>query len=126
MRDDLPDREVRTRPGEQRQSANPLSPAVDAPCAAFAAAGHCRRLTNHISDRALQEGLNMALLTHTGRPFERVPYSSAKREQTGAANAHLAMIKRVCVIALTSLLALCAVSGIIALKTAAYLSHFTH
>lgn len=35
------------------------------------------------------------------------------------------MIKRVCLIALTSLLALCAVGGMIALKTAAYLSHFT-
>ena len=36
-----------------------------------------------------------------------------------------AMIKRFCLITLTSLLALCAVGGIIALKTAAYLSHFT-
>ena len=68
----------------------------------------------------------MTLSTHPGRPFERVLYSSAKREPTGAANAHLAMIKRFCVIALTSLLALSAVGGIIALKTAAYLSHFTH
>ena len=68
----------------------------------------------------------MTLLTHTGRPFERAPYSSEKREQTGAANAHLATIKRVCLIALTSSLALCAVGGIIALKTAAYLSHFSH
>jgi hypothetical protein len=68
----------------------------------------------------------MTLLTHTGHPFERVPCPSAKREQTGAANAHLAMIKRFCLIALTSLLALCAVGGVIALKTAAYLSHFTH
>jgi len=67
----------------------------------------------------------MTLLTHTGRPFERTPYSSAKREQTGAANVHLAMIKRVSLVAPTSLLALCAVGGIIALKTAAYLSHFT-
>jgi len=50
----------------------------------------------------------MTLLTHTGRPFERAPYSSEKREQTGAANARLATIKRVCLIALTSLLALCA------------------
>jgi hypothetical protein len=36
------------------------------------------------------------------------------------------MIKRVCLIALTSLLALCAVAGIIALKTVAYLSHFAN
>ena len=68
----------------------------------------------------------MTLLTHSGRPFERAAYSSAKREQTGAANAQLAMIKRFCLIALTSLLVLCAVGGIVALKTAAYLSHFTH
>jgi hypothetical protein len=67
----------------------------------------------------------MTLLTHSGRPFERAPYSSAEREQTGA-NAHLAMVRRLCRIALVSLLALCAVGGIIALKTAAYLSHFTH
>jgi len=68
----------------------------------------------------------MTLLTHTGRPFERAPYSSEKREQTGAANARLATIKRACLIALTSLLALCDVGGIIALMTAAYLSHFSH
>ena len=68
----------------------------------------------------------MTMLTHTGRPFEPAPYSSAKREQTGAANAHLAMIKRFCLIALTSFLALSAVGGIIALKTVVYLSHFTH
>ena len=67
----------------------------------------------------------MTLLTHTGRPFERAD-SSAKRQQTGAANVHLAMIRRFGLIALTSLLALCAVGGIIAVKTAAYLSHFTH
>lgn len=36
------------------------------------------------------------------------------------------MIKRFCLIALTSFLALSAVGGIVALKTAAYLSHFTH
>jgi len=68
----------------------------------------------------------MTLLSHNGRPFERVPYTSAKHEPTGAANAHLAMIKRFCQIALTLLLALCAVGTVIAVKTAAYLSHFTH
>ena len=68
----------------------------------------------------------MSLLTHTDRSFERVPYSPVKRDQPAAANAHLAMIKRVCLIALTSLLALCAVAGIIALKTVAYLSHFAN
>jgi len=36
------------------------------------------------------------------------------------------MVKRVCLIAFTSLLAISAVGGIIALKTVAYLSHFTH
>ena len=36
------------------------------------------------------------------------------------------VIKRFYLIALTSLLALCAVGGIIAVKTAAFLSHFTH
>ncbi|WP_426533852.1 hypothetical protein [Bradyrhizobium sp. McL0615] len=68
----------------------------------------------------------MTLLTHTGRAFERSPYPSVKQAQMSAANAQLAMIKRVCLIALTSLLALSAVGGIIAVKTAAYLSHFTH
>jgi len=68
----------------------------------------------------------MTLLTYTGRPFERAPYSSAKREPTGATNAHLAIIKRACLIALTSLLAISAVGGIVALKTAAVLSRFTY
>ena len=68
----------------------------------------------------------MTLINHIGGPFERAPYSSAKRAQTGAANLHLATIKRVSLIALTALLASSAVGGIIALKTAAYLSHFTH
>jgi len=60
------------------------------------------------------------MLTHTGRPFEPAPYSS------GAANAHLGIIKRFCLIALTSFLTLSAVGGIIALKTVAFLSHFAH
>jgi hypothetical protein len=68
----------------------------------------------------------MTLLTQNGRPFERASSTPAKREPTGAANARFAMIKRVGQIALTSLLALCAVGTVIALKTAAYLSHFTH
>ena len=37
-----------------------------------------------------------------------------------------AAIERLCLIAVTSLLAISAVAGIIALKTAAYLSHFSH
>ena len=68
----------------------------------------------------------MTLLMHTERPFQRASHSSAKREPTGAADAHLAMVKRFCLIVLTSLLALSAVGAIIALKTAAYLSHFPH
>jgi hypothetical protein len=68
----------------------------------------------------------MTMLTHTGRPFEPAPFSSAKRAQTVAANAHLGIIKRFCLIALTSFLVLSAVGGIIALKTVAYLSHFAH
>ena len=68
----------------------------------------------------------MSLLTHTGRSFEGAAYSPVKRNQPAAANTHLAMIKRFCLIVLTSLLALSAVGGIIAVKTAAYLSHFTH
>jgi hypothetical protein len=70
--------------------------------------------------------LKVTLFTHTGRSFEEVHCSSAQRDHPAAANAHLAMIKRVCLIALTSLLALCAVAGIIALKTVAYLSHFAN
>ena len=77
MRNDFPDRQVRTRSEEQRQSAYPLSPAADAPCAAFAAARLRRRRTNRGCDRAPQEGLNMTLLTHTDRSFERAAYSSA-------------------------------------------------
>ena len=70
--------------------------------------------------------MKVTLFTHTARSFEEVHCSSEKRDQPAAANAHLAMIKRVCLIALTSLLALCAVAGIIALKTVAYLSHFAN
>ena len=68
----------------------------------------------------------MTLLTHIGRPYERAPYSSARREPTGTTNVYLATIKRCCLIALTSLLAMSAVAGVIAVKTAAYLSHFSH
>ena len=78
-------------------------------------------------DRTLQKGLNVSLLTHTGHPFGRTAFSPATQKQMSAPdNAHLAMIKRLCLIMLTSLLALGAVSAIIALKTAAVLSRFTH
>ena len=68
----------------------------------------------------------MTMLTHTDRSLERAAYPLAKRERTGAPNAHLALIKRFCLIALTLFLAMSAVGGVIALKTVAYLSHFTH
>jgi hypothetical protein len=77
-------------------------------------------------DRRLQKGLYMSLSTHTGRPFGRTAFSPAMQKQTDAANAHLAVIKRFCLITLTSLLALGAVSAIIALKTAVALSRFAH
>jgi hypothetical protein len=67
----------------------------------------------------------MTMLSHTGHSLERA-YPSAKRERAGAASAHLAMITRFCLIALTLFLAISAVGGVIALKTVAYLSHFTH
>lgn len=63
----------------------------------------------------------MTLLTHTGGPFEPAPYSSAKRELTGAANAHLATIKRVCLFAAISLLA---GGAVIAVKTAIFFWRF--
>ena len=78
-------------------------------------------------DRRLQKGLYMSLSTHTGRPFGRTAFSPATQKQMSAPdNAHLAMIKRFCLIMLTSLLSLGAVSAITALKTAAVLSRFTH
>jgi len=65
----------------------------------------------------------MTLLTHTGRSSERAPRSQPDPSKT--ANAHLAVIKRCGLIVLTAVLALSAVGGVIALKTVAYLSHFT-
>ena len=76
--------------------------------------------------RALQKDLNMPLLTDTGRRFGLTAFSSAMQKQTRAPNAHLAMIKRFCLITLTTLLAVGAVGAIIALKTAAVLSRFAH
>jgi hypothetical protein len=68
----------------------------------------------------------MTLLTHTGGPFEPAPCSSAKRELTNAANAHLATIKHVCLLAAVFLLALSAVGGLIALRTAIFLSRLSY
>jgi hypothetical protein len=68
----------------------------------------------------------MTLLTHMRGPFERARYSSARRDTVGAgaAKAHLAMIKRSCLGALTILLAGTAVAAIMALKIAIYLPLF--
>jgi len=70
----------------------------------------------------------MTMLTHTRGPFEWARYSSARRDTVGAgaAKAHLAMIKRFCLGALTILLAGTAVAAIMALKIAIYLPLFIH
>jgi hypothetical protein len=70
----------------------------------------------------------MTMLTHTRGPFERVPYASGRRDTAGAgaAQAHLAMIKRFCICALTMLVAGGAVAAVIALKTAVYLSRLNY
>ncbi len=70
----------------------------------------------------------MTMLTHTRGPFERAPYSSGARDTVGAgaAKAHLAMIKRFCISAVTILAAGCAVTAIMALKIAIYLPLFIH
>jgi hypothetical protein len=63
----------------------------------------------------------MTMLTHTRGPSKRAPYSSERQNATeaGAAEAHLAMIKRFCMCALTILLAGAALAGIIALRAIA-------
>jgi hypothetical protein len=65
----------------------------------------------------------MTMLTHTRSPLERAAYSSQRRDTVAArpAAAHLAMIKRFCMCALTVLAAGGAVAGIMALKIIAYL-----
>jgi hypothetical protein len=68
----------------------------------------------------------MTLLTHTGAPFEPAPCSSAKRGLTVAANTQLATIQRVCLLAGIFLLALSAVGGLIALRTAIFLSRLSY
>jgi hypothetical protein len=66
---------------------------------------------------------DMAMLTHG---FERPVRSTGTQRlaQADSANAHLAMIKRVCLIASTLLLAGGALAAIIALKTAIYFARF--
>jgi hypothetical protein len=62
----------------------------------------------------------MTMLMHTRDPFQRAPSSIRRRDSVreGAAEAHLAMIKRFCISALTVLAAAGAIAAIIALKTA--------
>jgi hypothetical protein len=70
----------------------------------------------------------MTMLTHPRGPFERARYSLGRRDTDGtiAAEAHLAMIRRFCICAVTILVAGGAVAAIIALKAAIYLSRFNY
>ena len=64
----------------------------------------------------------MTMLMHTSDPFQQTP-SSIERRGTigeGAAEAHLAIVKRFCVSALTVLAAGCAIAAIVALKAAIF------
>jgi hypothetical protein len=63
----------------------------------------------------------MTMLMHARGPFERAPNSSERQDAAGAgaAEAHVAMIKRFGICALTILLAGSALAGIIALKAIA-------
>ena len=70
--------------------------------------------------------LIMTLLTHPGGPFEPAFCSSAKRKLTGVASPHRATIKRICLLAGVFLLALSTVGGVIALRTAIFLSRLSH
>jgi hypothetical protein len=65
----------------------------------------------------------MTMLTHTHGPSKRAPYSSERQDATeaAAAEAHLGIIKRFCMHALTILLAGAALAGIIALRAFAVL-----
>ena len=67
----------------------------------------------------------MTLLTHTGGPFEPAPLSTTKRGLTGTANAHRATIRRICLLAGVFLLMLSTVGGVIALRTAIFLSRLS-
>ncbi|HXQ07202.1 MAG TPA: hypothetical protein VN831_20930 [Bradyrhizobium sp.] len=65
----------------------------------------------------------MTMLTQTRGPSKRAPYSSERQDaaEAEAAEAHLGMIKRFCMLALTILLAGAALAGIIALRAIAVL-----
>jgi hypothetical protein len=70
----------------------------------------------------------MTMLLHTRDPFKRAPCSPQRRDtvKEGAAQAHLAMIKRFCVCALAAVAAGGALAAIMALKAAIYLSRFNY
>ena len=65
----------------------------------------------------------MTMLTQPRGPSKPAPYSSETQNAAGAgaAEAHLGMIKRFCMLALTILLAGAALAGIIALRAFAIL-----
>ena len=65
----------------------------------------------------------MAMLTHDFEQPVR-PAGKQRLAQSDSANTHLAVIKRVCLIASTLLLAGGALAAIIALKTAIYFARF--
>ena len=66
--------------------------------------------------------MTMLMLMHARHPFGRAPSSMERRNtiREGAAQAHLAMIKRFCISALTVLAAGGAIAAIIALQAAIY------
>ena len=68
----------------------------------------------------------MTILMYTRGPFERSPSSMERRDiiREGAAEAHLAMIKRFCMCALTVLAAGGTLATVIALKAAIYYWRF--
>lgn len=68
----------------------------------------------------------MSTLTHNGGLQERSAYAPARQDTAGAeaTAARIAMIKRACRRALVILLAAAALTGIVALKTAAYFWRF--
>lgn len=66
----------------------------------------------------------MTMLTYNRSPFERAHHPSETQDavETAEANARLADIKQFCICAVSILLAMAAVAGVIALKAAVYLS----
>lgn len=70
----------------------------------------------------------MTMLTQTRGPFERAAFSSGDRSSAKATSpaAHLAVIKRFCVAAVSILAAGAVLAAIMALKIAIYLPRFIH